>query len=285
MAIPWLSLLMGYNDERPAHSQEENMAATFVDFAIVKETVTVEKAIGFLGLTMRRTGDQLRGPCPACKGGGDRALAVNIPKNSYYCFAEGKGGDVIAFTAHIRDLSQRDAALLLSTSFGNDEQQSAAPVPNRPPSPQGGQPEKRGLQPLTYLEDEHEHVQALGISPETARAWGAGYAPRGIMRGRFAVPVHGMDGTLLAYVGIAVTEEQSPKLLYPNGFDPGSVIFGAEKVGAGELYLVRSPLQVLAAAEQGMENVVAFLAPITAQSLVMLAALCDEAKIETVELF
>ena len=105
------------------------------------------------------------------------------------------------------------------------------------------------------------------------------------MRGRFAVPVHGRDGILLAYVGIAVAEEQSPKLLYPNGFDPQGTIFGADKVGAGELYLVRSPLQVLTAAEQGMENVVAFLAPITAESLVMLASLCDEAKIETVELF
>ena len=34
-----------------------------------------------------------------------------------------------------------------------------------------------------------------------------------------------------------------------------------------------------------ISNVVAFLAPITAESLVMLASLCDEAKIETVELF
>ena len=260
------------------------MASAFVDFKTVKETVSVEKAIAFLALPMRRKGDQLRGPCPACKGGGDRALAVNLAKDSYYCFAEGKGGDVIAFTAHVKGQSQRDAALLLATSFGDDEQKTAT-VPNRPPSPQAGQPEKRGLQPLTYLEEVHESVQGLGISPETARAWGAGYAPRGIMRGRFAVPVHGRDGILLAYVGIAITEEQSPKLLYPNGFDPQGTIFGADKVGAGELYLVRSPLQVLAASEQGMENVVAFLAPITAESLVMLASLCDEAKIETVELF
>jgi hypothetical protein len=49
--------------------------------------------------------------------------------------------------------------------------------------------------------------------------------------------------------------------------------------------LVRDPLQVLTAFEQGVENVVAFLAPITAQSLEMLAALCDEMKVETVELF
>jgi hypothetical protein len=105
------------------------------------------------------------------------------------------------------------------------------------------------------------------------------------MRGRSAVPIHDRQGTLLAYVGIAVTAEQSPKLLFPNGFDPHSVIFGAERAQAGELYLVRDPLQVLTAFEAGMENVVAFLTPINAQSLEMLAALCDDKKIETVELF
>jgi hypothetical protein len=34
-----------------------------------------------------------------------------------------------------------------------------------------------------------------------------------------------------------------------------------------------------------VENVVAFLAPITPQSLEMLAASCDEMKVETAELF
>jgi len=56
-------------------------------------------------------------------------------------------------------------------------------------------------------------------------------------------------------------------------------------VQAGELYLVREPLQVLTAHESGVENVVSFLAPITAQSLETLAALMDEKKVETVELF
>ena len=69
------------------------------------------------------------------------------------------------------------------------------------------------------------------------------------------------------------------------GFDPHSVIFGAHKVQAGELYLVRDPLQVLTAYEAGVENVVAFLTTITAQQLEQLASLMDEKKVETVELF
>ena len=39
----------------------------------------------------------------------------------------------------------------------------------------------------------------------------AGYAGKGIMRGRLAVPVKAKDGKLLVYVGIAVDREQSPQ--------------------------------------------------------------------------
>ena len=67
----------------------------------------------------------------------------------------------------------------------------------------------------------------LGLSETTCHAWGAGYAPKGIMRGRLAVPIRDRAGTLLAYVGIAVSEQASPRLHFPNGFDPHSIIFGA----------------------------------------------------------
>jgi hypothetical protein len=238
-----------------------------------------------LGLVMKTQGDQLRGPCPACRSGGDRALAVNTTKQSFYCFNVKKGGDLIALAAHIRDVSQRDAALLIADRFGNSDSVSVSTqstVPNRSPQPPAQQ--GRELKPLDYLVF-NEAVAGLGVSEATCKAFGAGYAPKGIMRGRFAVPIHAKDGTLLAYVGVAVAEEQSPKLLYPNGFDPHSAIFGSERVQPGELYLVRDPLQVLTAFESGVENVVAFLAPITPQSLEMLASLCDEKKVETIELF
>src|SRR5581483_1673836 len=125
----------------------------------------------------------------------------------------------------------------------------------------------------------------LGVSPATAAAFGAGYAPRGIMRGRLAIPVHDRQGNLLAYCGRTVSDE-SPALIFPNGFDPGAAIFNAHRVAAGELHLVRDPLQVLTAHEAGIDNVVAFLTEtVSAQQLEMLAALMDEKHCESVLLF
>jgi hypothetical protein len=81
-------------------------------------------------------------------------------------------------------------------------------------------------------------------------------------------------------------KDESPTLIFPNGFDPHSIIFGAEKAQPGPLYLVRDPLQVLTAFEAGMENVVAFLTEtISAQQLEQLASLMDEKKCESVELY
>ena len=95
------------------------------------------------------------------------------------------------------------------------------------------------------------------------------------MRGRFAIPVHDPAGVLLAYCGRAVKDE-SPLLLFPNGFDPRTAIFNAHRITEGDLFLVRDPLQVLKAQESGIENVVAFLTEIVAaQQLEQLAALMD----------
>jgi hypothetical protein len=88
--------------------------------------------------------------------------------------------------------------------------------------------------PLTYLEAVHEGVQALGVSPETAQAFGAGYAPKGIMRGRFAIPLHDRAGMLVASYGRSVKGE-SPTLNFPNGLRPDSLIFAAERVQGGSL--------------------------------------------------
>ncbi len=254
---------------------------TFVDFKALKDRVSIHQCMQMLGLQLRQHSSQFRGACPV-HGGGDRTLVVT-PGKGFYCFASSKGGDQIQLVAHVRECAPREAAEQIDKYFGGGSAPAkpAATAERVKPAVTA----KTGLQPLSYLEATHEAVQALGVSAGTAGAWGAGYAGKGIMRGRFAVPIHDRDGVLLAYVGIAVSEEQSPRLHFPNGFHPESVIFGAERIQAGELYLVRDPLQVLTAYESGVENVVSFLSPITPQSLEMLASLCDEKKVETIELF
>lgn len=81
------------------------------------------------------------------------------------------------------------------------------------------------------------------------------------------------------------SHRSSPHLHFPNGVSPSEHIFNAHRVVAGELYLVRDPVQVLSAFEAGVENVVSFISPIGPENLEMLSSLMDERKIETVQLF
>jgi DNA primase len=262
------------------------MATKFLDFAKLKEHVRIESVVGLLALDMTQKGAQWRGECPTCKSGGPRALAVNTDKQSYYCFAEGKGGDIIALTAHIRGLSQRDAAELIEKNLGNSDTVHSAPVtvPSQRPQPQ---PRKQGFDAEAYaktLDPAHAALEHLNVSQDTLREFKAGYSSSGINRGKLALPLHDREGNVVGYCGRSLKGE-SPLLTFVNGTDPREFIFNSHKVQAGELYLVHDPLQVLQAAENGISNVVSFLTPITAQSLEMLASLMDERKVETVELF
>jgi hypothetical protein len=56
---------------------------------------------------------------------------------------------------------------------------------DRGPKPPG----ERELKPLDYLVFS-EAVETLGLTEATCTAWGAGYAPKGIMRDRLAIPIH-----------------------------------------------------------------------------------------------
>jgi hypothetical protein len=78
----------------------------------------------------------------------------------------------------------------------------------------------------------------LGISPETLRDWKAGYSNSGTNRGRLAIALHDRDGNTVGFAGRALGEEQ-PALIIPNGINPQEIIFGAERVEQGTLYLVR----------------------------------------------
>jgi hypothetical protein len=253
-----------------------------IDFTELKQRVSIEQAADMLGIKTTKSGAQRRGTCPICKAGGDRAFVITPARGLYYCFGTcGKGGDAITMTANVRGCSLREAAEFLAGKSGGASP-SARGNGSRNGSPQPNSEQR--LRPLDYLQAAHEAVQALGVSPETAERFEAGFAPKGIMRGRFAIPLHDPTGVLLAYCGRAVKDE-SPLLLFPNGFDPRTTIFNAHRILEGDLFLVRDPLQALTAHENGVENVVAFLTEnVTALQLEQLAALMDERKCEHLEI-
>lgn len=264
------------------------MPSKFIEFQEVKSKVKIEDAAVHLGLIHKPSGAQVRGACPTCKSGGERALVIAPAKQAFYCCCAGQGGDVIALAAHIKSCTMKEAAEFLS--HGSDRGQpdpsgntrSAGPV--RTQGDTVPENKKAGLNPLTYLLTEHPAVQALGLSPETCSHFGAGYAPKGIKRGRLAVPIHDSAGQLIAYCGRAVNSE-SPVLVFPNGFNPAERIFNADRITAGPLHLMREPLEVLKAHEGGIDNAVSFLTDaISPQQLEMLSSFMDEHNCETVEI-
>lgn len=254
---------------------------SFVDFAEVKASHPIETIAERLALKLIKRGEQLRGPCPVCEKGGDRALVVTPSKAAFYCFAGQTGGDAIALAAHIRGETMKQAANWI---VGDQNPTSGEGNTDAAPNERKGNEDRRLLKPLTYLEPDHEALKPLGISPETLAEFGAGYAPKGIMRGRLAIPIRDWEGNLIAYCGQSVSDGQSPKLIFPNCFEPEKHIFNADKIQDSELILARDPLTVLSATEAGIVNLICFLTlEMTSLQLQMLAALMDERTIEFVE--
>lgn len=266
--------------------------AAYIDFAQLKEQVTLEQCARMLGLTMKQVPGGFRAPCPVHTGN-PRALAIT-PGKGFFCFGTHKGGDQIALVAHCRNCSSREAAAEIAKHFGNSTVPGTVPgrgagtVP-RGTVPPASQERTRGFDPEAYaktLDPDHVALEPLQIAPATLQDFTAGYSGSGVNRGRLAVALRDRNGTVLAFAGRAISDEQQPRLTVPNGFDISSVIFGADRVETGPLYLVRDPLDVMRAYENGVTNVVSMLTEgISPQQLEQLASLMDERKCETVDLF
>ncbi|MDF2233154.1 CHC2 zinc finger domain-containing protein [Albimonas sp. CAU 1670] len=252
----------------------------YVDFAELKSRLSIADAADLLGLKMIERNGQRRGPCPACRKGGPRALVVTPAKGVFYCFGARTGGDMISLAAHVQDCGLKEAAAFLAgdsgTVPGDSTSSRNGPQEQVPEERRRGNGERRLLKPLEHLQPAHPKVLALGLTEETCRAFGAGYAPKGVLRGRLAIPIHDWAGELVAYCGRAVGGE-SPELIFPNGFRPEAHFFNAHQVGKGEILLCRDPLEAMLAAQNGIENVAAPLTEgLAAEQLHAIAALMDE---------
>ncbi len=178
-----------------------------VDFASLKERVSIVDALSLLGIDgLLAAGAQLRGVCPICHDQNKRGFAVTPAKNLFFCFSGCGGGDQITLAAKVRGVSMREAALFL------DGQTKSAPA-KAATAPQEQRERNQPLQPLPYLECEHEAVVAVGFDTRLAAELGIGYAAKGIMRGMVAVPIRGEDGALRGYIGIE--EARLPKDFQP----------------------------------------------------------------------
>ena len=165
----------------------------FHDFSEIKASHPIGEVAERLGIQMTKTGNTWRAKCPTCESSGDRNMAITPEKGVYYCWTEGKGGDVIALVAHVKGLSVKEAAEYLA---GPPAGQTAKEKTTK------AEPSE-GFKALDYLQHDHEAVVALGFEPDDAKRIGIGFAPRGMMKGLVTVPIRLADGRLVGYLGVS----------------------------------------------------------------------------------
>ncbi len=129
---------------------------------------------------------QYRAACPACNERGNRDIVITPSKGLWYCFVAKRGGDVIGLLSHIKGISMREAALMLTEEPVEEKKDKFT-----------------GLDSVhEHLEPVHEMVQAMGFTDVVARALGVGYCKKGMMQGKVCIPVRNEQGRLTGYIGI-----------------------------------------------------------------------------------
>jgi len=231
--------------------------SSFVDFKAVKSATSMEQVLAHYDLMgqFKKSGDSLSGPCPIHKGDNPTQFRVSISKNIWNCFSECKGGgNVLDFIAKMENVSIHAAAIKAIEWFGLDTEvvhgKSRGERGQAGESQQGSEPSKPVAEtkkseptvettnpnpPLKFrlekLEHEHPYLKARGLTLETILDFGVGYCTKGMMAERIAIPIHNVDGQVVAYAGRWPGElsEGVAKYKVPQGFRKSMELFNLDR--------------------------------------------------------
>jgi len=126
-------------------------------YETIKAAVTTRQAAESFGLTVDKHGMTL------CPFHDDHHPSLKLDKR-YYCFACGKSGDVIDFTAKFFGISVHSAAIKLARDFGIDP---------RPPT----QLQSEILDAEPFREEELPCILSLAQDLQKLRRWKRDFAP------------------------------------------------------------------------------------------------------------
>ncbi len=259
------------------------MATRWIDFAELKRQVRIRDVLeryGYLaGLEEKKPG-KLTGPCPIHGGSGKTAFNVDTDKGIFNCFAECGGGNVLDLVMKIDGVEIREAGEKLADWFGlsftrshngRDRQENSAKVSKKTageaPAEHNSQPVGSDANPLLerslQLRTDHPYLTERKLTAATVSHFGIGYASRGIMRGRIAIPIHNTRGKLVACAGRAVTEElaeEKGKYRLPTNFKKSLELFNLHRTTSTEpLIVVEGFFGAMTLHQAGFENVVALI--------------------------
>ena len=216
-------------------------SANWVDFRTVKAAVTMEMILAHYNITLRKSGQELRGRCPIHQGEGSDTFHVSLVKNIFNCFSGAckAKGNVLDFVAAMEKCTVRDAALKLKEWFalpaGDPSKKQPEPKPELATKKKEPVAESAAAnKPLTFrlrgIDHAHPYIKERGIDPETAERFGIGYyGGKGSMAGRIVIPIENEKGELVAYAGRSI-DGSEPKYKLPAGFHKSQGLFNLAAV-------------------------------------------------------
>lgn len=259
--------------------------SNYVDFKAVKASVSMLQILDHYGLTERfkRTNDSLSGACPLHNGENPTQFRVSLAKNCWNCFGQCKrGGNVLDFVALKEGVSLRQAALRISewfnlsfdvpTSDGKADVGGETPKPARPrasaksrdATDDTGPNKPLGFQ-LQNLDTAHPYLTERGVSKETVMEFGLGFCGNGSMTGRIVIPIHNVQGQLIAYAGRWPGEPPAgtPKYKLPAGFKKSLELFNLHRAiqqsSDAPLVIVEGFFDCIKLWQHGLKRVVALM--------------------------
>lgn len=223
------------------------MTSTWVNFKAIKYAVSMEMALAYYGVMLRRIhGSCLRGRCPLpshASRSSLQSLIVDTEKNAWACHSGScvasrggrTGGNVLDFVAAMERCSVRDAALKLQDCFAV----TAVPALGRQIISAKGLPAYSGTEtpepnkPLPFtlwgIDPHHPYLAKRRVDLKTAANFGIGFYPgKGSMEGRLVIPIHNDDGILVAYVGRSL-DQSEPRYKFPARFRKSLVLFNLHR--------------------------------------------------------
>jgi DNA primase len=271
----------------------------FVGFDALKRSVSMAQVLDRYGLLeqLHRSGDGLSGVCPIHSGHNQGQFRVSLSKNCWICFGDcHAGGSIVDFVSRKEGVGIREAALLIQEWFnvqtnGKCAIGKAAKLPHCDRA-QGSQSQCGNNRPLTFtlsgLNGEYSYLHDRGLSKETIGTFGLGYCSRGVLARRIAIPIHDLQGRLVAYTGRWPGEPPArvPKYLFAKGFKKSAELFNLHRTvdqnNEQPLVVVEGFFGCIHVWQAGYRRVVALMGSVlsrTQQELIRKAVGCNSSVI------
>ena len=295
----------------------------YVDFQKIKQRVPIEAIVAYYKLSLEeQKNGQLVGDCPFCGDGDEDAerFKVTPSTGAWKCWACEESGNSLDLVALLEETTVPKAAIRIAEAFDITDcgLESVSKRKKKRKTNGSKEPEEETTPEEVYeVNDDTPEVEKQAASeedtelrenpaleweglknldpsdeglseaylflPEIAKEFDYGLCSKGMMKGRFAVPIHNIDGELLAYCGIAIDDETKPRLKFPpsDKYDPAIDLFNLHRavmdkdyMEHGQLTIVEDIAEALQIWDKGNKNVVATMQGVpTSQQILRLKAL------------